>query len=154
MTQVLSPAIVLATPRGAVLPEPSDVSPRAIHLHHTCSCDIGRGIIHDIELHIVVEVGDRDVGRIEAVEACVGARSHAKNDRVRHIAVCQIVVAPVMVTVCGTFQLSAVKTRLVTEATPSDALLEATGIWTSAVGAVESTTLKLAVAPASLVMSG
>src|SRR6185503_4381677 len=59
--------------------------------------------------------------------------------------------APVTVTVCGSFQSAAVNVRFEPESVPSAVLLEATGITTSAVGSLLSTTLKLAVPPASVV---
>src|SRR5437867_1673396 len=58
---------------------------------------------------------------------------------------------PVTVTVCGTFQLAAVNVRPAAETAPSAALLDATGITTSAVGWLFNTTVKLAAPPASVV---
>src|SRR5437762_3506628 len=58
---------------------------------------------------------------------------------------------PVTVTVWATFQLAAVNVRLAGAATPSAALLEPTGITTSAVGWVWGATWDVAVPPASVV---
>jgi hypothetical protein len=57
----------------------------------------------------------------------------------------------VTVTVCGVFQLADVKVKLAGATVPSVASLELSPIVTSAVGCVLSTTVKLAVPPASLV---
>ena len=59
---------------------------------------------------------------------------------------------PVTVTVCATFQLALVKVNSEVLTAPSNALLTDTGIVTSAVGAAARTTVKVAVAPASLVL--
>ena len=58
---------------------------------------------------------------------------------------------PVTVTVCGTFQLTFVKVRLAGLTVPSAALLELSAIVTSAVGWLVSTTVNVAVPPASVV---
>src|SRR6185436_5335920 len=58
---------------------------------------------------------------------------------------------PATVTVCGTFQSVAVNVRLTAEAVPSDGSLEATGMTTSAVGSLLSTTVKLELPPDSVV---
>src|SRR5437762_697755 len=57
----------------------------------------------------------------------------------------------VMVTVGARFQLTAVNVRLAGAATPSAALLEPTGITTSAIGWLASATWNVAVPPASVV---
>src|SRR3954447_21252808 len=59
---------------------------------------------------------------------------------------------PVIVTVCGTFQFAAVNVRLDASTVPSAVLLEEMPMTTSAVGATFSTTLKVAVPPASVVI--
>ena len=56
------------------------------------------------------------------------------------------------VTVCGTFQLAAVKVRLAGATVPSVVSLEVRPMVTSAVGWVLSTTVKVAVPPASVVV--
>src|SRR5215467_2090213 len=58
---------------------------------------------------------------------------------------------PVTVTVCATFQSAAVNVRFATSTVPSATLLELTGITTSAAGWLSSTTVKLALPPASVV---
>jgi hypothetical protein len=58
---------------------------------------------------------------------------------------------PVTVTVCGTFQSAAVNVRLEIVTVPSVESLVMTGISTSAVGSLSSTTVKFAVPPASVV---
>ena len=57
------------------------------------------------------------------------------------------------VTVCAVFQLAVVKVRLAGETVPSVVSLELSAIVTSAVGCVLSTTVKVAVPPASVVVS-
>ena len=59
--------------------------------------------------------------------------------------------APVTVTAWGTFQSAAVNVRLASEAEPSVASFEATGITTSATGWLFKTTSNVAVPPASVV---
>ena len=59
---------------------------------------------------------------------------------------------PVTVTVCGTFQFALVKVRLAGLTVPSVVSLELRPIVTSAVGCVFSTTVKVAVPPASVVV--
>ena len=59
---------------------------------------------------------------------------------------------PVTVTVCGAFQLAAVKVRLAGATVPSVVSLEDRPMVTSAVGWVLSTTVKVAVPPASVVV--
>ena len=59
---------------------------------------------------------------------------------------------PVTVTVCGVLQFAGVNVRLPGEATPSLRLLEETGIVTLAEGADSSTTVKVALPPASVVV--
>ncbi len=58
---------------------------------------------------------------------------------------------PVTVTVWAAFQFAAVKVRLDADAVPSPGLLLATGITTFAVGWLVSTTVNVAVPPASVV---
>ena len=58
---------------------------------------------------------------------------------------------PVTVTVLATFQFAGVKVRLTGATVPSVASLLARGITTTAVGWLLSTTVKLAVPPASVV---
>src|SRR5581483_903812 len=58
---------------------------------------------------------------------------------------------PVTVTVCGRFQFAGVKVSDEVETVPSVVSLLETGIVTFEVGPAESTTLKLAVPPASVV---
>ena len=60
---------------------------------------------------------------------------------------------PVTVTVWSTFQFTLVKTRLVGVTVPSVVLLELSAIVTSAVGWDVSTTVKVVVPPASVVVS-
>src|SRR2546429_8971880 len=57
---------------------------------------------------------------------------------------------PVAVMVWATFQSAGVNVRLAAETLPSDASLDATGITTSAVGWLVSTTVKLGGAPGSV----
>ena len=59
--------------------------------------------------------------------------------------------APVTVTVCGTFQLAEVKTSWLVEIVPSVVSLDERSMVTFAVGCVASTTLNVAVPPASVV---
>ena len=59
---------------------------------------------------------------------------------------------PVTVTVCATFQFPLVKMRLAGLTVPSVGLLELRAIVTSAVGSVVSTTVNVAVPPASVVV--
>ena len=59
---------------------------------------------------------------------------------------------PVTVTVCGTFQFAVVKVRLAGLTVPSVVSLELSPMVTSAVGWVFSTTVKVAVPPASVVV--
>src|SRR5437764_7323117 len=59
---------------------------------------------------------------------------------------------PVMVIVCATFQLADVNSTVAVDSEPSDWLLEATSIDTSAVGCELSTIWKVAVPPASVVV--
>ena len=59
---------------------------------------------------------------------------------------------PVTVTVCATFQFAVVKVRLAGLTVPSVVSLELSAIVTSAVGCVLSTTVKVAVPPASVVV--
>ena len=59
---------------------------------------------------------------------------------------------PVTVTVCGVLQLAVVKVRLPVDSVPSLLSEELRAIVTLAVGALSSTTLKLAVPPASVVV--
>ena len=59
---------------------------------------------------------------------------------------------PVTVTVCAMFQLAAVKIRLAGETVPSVVSLLDSAMLTSALGWVSSTTVKLAVPPASVVI--
>jgi hypothetical protein len=61
---------------------------------------------------------------------------------------------PVTVTVCATFQFALVKTRLAGLTVPSAGLLEVRAMVTFAVGCVLRTTVKVAVPPASFVVSG
>ena len=56
------------------------------------------------------------------------------------------------VTVCGAFQLAAVNVRLAGATVPSVVSLELSAIVTSAVGCAVSTTVKVAVPPASVVV--
>jgi len=56
------------------------------------------------------------------------------------------------VTVCAVFQFEGVKTRFVNETVPSAVLLLLIGIVTFAVGLLVSTTVKVAVPPASVVV--
>ena len=60
---------------------------------------------------------------------------------------------PVTVTVCATFQFAVVKVRLAGLTVPSVVSLELSAIVTSAVGWVLSTTVNVAVPPASVVVS-
>src|SRR5215471_2553769 len=60
---------------------------------------------------------------------------------------------PVTVTVCGTSQLAAVNVRLETSTLPSAGLLVVTGMTTSAVGWLPSTTVNVVWPPDSLVTS-
>ena len=60
---------------------------------------------------------------------------------------------PVTVTVWATFQFAAVNVRLAGETVPSAALLLESAIVTSAVGCAFITTVKLALPPASVVVS-
>ena len=59
---------------------------------------------------------------------------------------------PVTVTVCGVFQFAFVKVTLAGLTVPSTVLLELRPIVTSAVGCEFSTTVKVAVPPASVVV--
>ena len=59
---------------------------------------------------------------------------------------------PVTVTVCGVFQFAGVKVRLTGETVPSLVLLDDKSMVTSAVGSVLSTTVKVSVPPASVVV--
>jgi hypothetical protein len=62
--------------------------------------------------------------------------------------------APVTVTVCGVCQFAFVKIRLAGRTVPSVVSLELRAIVTLAVGCVVSTTVNVAVPPASVVASG
>ena len=101
---------------------------------------------------VVVRVDDRHVGGVQAVVSRVGAGGRGGDDRVRDVAVDHVVVHAVTVTVCGPFQSPGVKVRLTGETVPSPVSLEESPMVTSAVGWLLSTTVNVAVPPASVVV--
>ena len=101
---------------------------------------------------VVVGVGDRDVGRVDAVVVRVGARRRGGDDRVATSPSSRASSTPVTVTVCATFQFAGVNVRLAGADRALVVSLELSAIVTSAVGCDVSTTVNVAVPPASVVV--